>query len=73
MLIQNETVFGIAVNRQPCFVSAGPDRKFGTTEEVGDVPLDELAEAKRKARADNIYRRPNRASPLSGCRERSRL
>ena len=47
MRIENETFYGIAVNRQVCFVSAGPDGKFGT--EPGSV------ETQRKARADNIY------------------
>ena len=54
MRIQNETVYGIAVNRQVCFVSAGPDGRFGIDTEF-DLTGDELAEAMRKARADNIY------------------
>ncbi len=55
MRILNETEYGIAVNRQVCFVSAGPDGKFGVDGEFQGLSDDELAEAKRKARADNIY------------------
>ena len=46
--IKNESEYGIARNQRICFVSAGPDGLFGT-----ETALD--AEAKEKARADNIH------------------
>ena len=57
MRIENERFYGIAVNRQVCFVSAGPDGRFGADAdtEFPDLTGDELAEAMRKARGDNIY------------------
>ena len=65
MLIKNETEYGIAVNRQVFFVSAGPDGKFGADgdTEFPDLSGDELDEAMRKARADNIYSYQPIASP----------
>ncbi len=65
MRIENETFYGIAVNRQICFVSAGPDGKFGADgdTEFPDLSGDELDEAMRKARADNIYSYQPIASP----------
>ncbi len=51
--IYNEREYGIARNRRICFVSAGPDGKFGVEGEF-DSPAD-MAEAMRKARVNNIY------------------
>ena len=48
--IYNEDQYGIARNQRICFVSAGPDGRFGTFAEFGGD-----TEAKEKARADNIH------------------
>ena len=48
--IFNELQYGISRNQRICFVSAGPDGRFGTLLEFGGD-----SEAKQKARADNIY------------------
>ena len=53
--ITNETKYGIARNRRICFLSAGPDGHFGLDEEFLGLGGDDLARAKEKARADNLY------------------
>ncbi len=53
--LYNEGAYGIARNRRICFVSAGPDGKFGVDGEFDSLPPGDVAEAMRTARADNIY------------------
>ena len=49
----NEGIYGVARNRQVCFVSAGPDGDFGTLSPDGSPDGFELAETK-----DNLYSYP---------------
>ena len=51
----NEERYGIAPNRRVVFVSAGPDQRFGLTEEFNSLDADDGDAAIAKARADNIY------------------
>ncbi len=51
----NEGRYGIAPNRRVVFVSAGPDQRFGLSEEFNLLDADDREVAIAKARADNIY------------------
>jgi type II secretory pathway pseudopilin PulG len=51
----NESYYGIARNRQVCFVSAGPDRLFGLYWEFTGLTGPQLEEAMAEAMKDNIY------------------
>lgn len=51
----NEGRYGIAPNRRVVFVSAGPDQRFGLSEEFNSLDADDGEVAIAKARADNIY------------------
>ncbi len=52
---RNEGRYGIAPNRRVVFVSAGPDQRFGLSEEFNLLNADDSEAAMTKARADNIY------------------
>ncbi len=52
---QNERDYGVARNRRVCFVSAGPDRRFGLLREVGGLPESEHEAAIERAKGDNVY------------------
>ena len=52
---RNEGRYGIAPNRRVVFVSAGPDQRFGLSEEFNSLDADDSDAAIAKARADNIY------------------
>ena len=63
----NEIAFGSARGRQMCFISAGPDRAFGTMEEFPGLTGQDLFDAVRAARADNIYSyEPDLANAVGG-------
>ena len=47
--------YGTARKRQVCFVSAGPDRRFGLYWEFYDLPPPRRIEAMKAARRDNLY------------------
>lgn len=51
----NELEYGTARDRRVCFVSAGPDRRFGILREFLTLPPAERAAAMEEARADNLY------------------
>ena len=51
----NEKRYGVAPNRRVVFVSAGPDQRFGLSEEFNLLNADDRKAAIAKARADNIY------------------
>ncbi len=51
----NEWRYGVAPNRRVVFVSAGPDQRFGLSEEFNLLNADDREVAIAKARADNIY------------------
>jgi type II secretory pathway pseudopilin PulG len=51
----NENQYGITRSRRICFVSAGPDGRFGLIEEVYGLPPADRAEAMKDARSDNVY------------------
>ncbi len=52
---ENEWRYGVAPNRRVVFVSAGPDQRFGLSEEFNLLDTDDREAAISKARADNIY------------------
>ncbi len=52
---ENERRYGVAPNRRVVFVSAGPDQRFGLSEEFNLLNADDREVAIAKARADNIY------------------
>lgn len=57
----NEQQYGICLNRQVVFVSAGPDRRFGIASEfdnVDNIGAGEINDLKREARRDNLYSAP---------------
>jgi len=51
----NEQIYGTARSRHVCFVSAGPDRRFGLYWEFPDLPRQHREEAIQAARRDNLY------------------
>lgn len=59
----NEVDFGSAAGRRICFVSAGPDRRFGIAEEFPGISGAELAARREAARADNVHSYPPRFPP----------
>ncbi|MFK7961063.1 MAG: type II secretion system protein [Phycisphaerales bacterium] len=61
----NEAEFGSARGRQVCFVSAGPDRRFGVWTEFPGMPGPERRRAMAEARRDNLYSHP----PVNGTPE----
>lgn len=61
----NEGIYGVARNRRVCFVSAGPDRRFGLLSEFPGLPPDQLYEAAAAARDDNIYSYPPEIPPTA--------
>jgi len=56
----NEAWYGVARNQQVCFVSAGPDRRFGLIYEFAGIEggFPAMAAAIAKAREDNIRSHP---------------
>ena len=54
----NEESYGVALNRQVVFVSAGPDRLFGIPREFLHLSIQQRHEAKGEARRDNLYTQP---------------
>ncbi|MDY7108926.1 MAG: type II secretion system protein [Planctomycetota bacterium] len=55
---RNEQYYGIARDRRVCFISAGPDQRFGLYSEFTGMYGEELQEALKEARKDNIYSYP---------------
>ena len=57
---ENERRYGVCQHRQIVFVSAGADRRFGLDHEFDHLQLApaQLAQAKRRARRDNLYSAP---------------
>ncbi len=55
MQTENERRYGVAPNRRVVFVSAGPDQRFGLSEEFNLLDADDRQVAIAKARVDNIY------------------
>lgn len=56
----NEQDFGIAAGRRICFISAGPDRRFGIVSEFPGLSGAELQRRRADARADNVWSYPPR-------------
>jgi len=50
----NEYLYGVARKRQVCFISAGPDRRFGLYTEFPNLQGIDLLEAIGEARKDNV-------------------
>ena len=51
----NENQYGVARDRRVCFVSAGPDRRFGLYQEFYHLPPSERPAAMAAARQDNLF------------------